>query len=115
VLRDSHELQFDRKSEVFLRHPLTTEDIKESCRDLKVVGARELKQLVKWREKMRTFLEEVGSEGEEERDGKDGEGVSKEGEGLEGIDDKVKALASKESAAMKRLVGLEFGSENFRS
>ena len=114
ILRDSNELVFDRASEVFARHPLTTEEIRETCRDLKVVGARELKQLIKWREKMRAFLEEVGSEGEEEEeeeDGGEGEGQvpsesegEEEVEGLEGIEEKVKALATKESAAVKRFV-----------
>ena len=109
ILRDSHELRFDRTSEVFSRHPLTTDDILETCRDLKVVGARELKQLVKWREKMRKFLEEVGSEGEaEEEEGgggvEGGEGSAGEGEGLDGIDEKVEALAVKESAAVRRSV-----------
>lgn len=103
MLRDANKLVFDRASEVFARHSLTTEEIRESCRDLKVLGARELKQLVKWREKMRRFLEEVGSDGEEGKEEKEG-GAKEEGEGLDGIDDKVKALASKESAAVKRSV-----------
>ena len=104
VLRQANQLLFDRTSEVFARHPLTTEEVKENCCDLKVLGARELKQLVKWREKMRGFMEEVGSEGEEGGEGgKDEEGEGEE-EGLEGVDDKVKRLASKESAEVKRFV-----------
>lgn len=100
VLRDASQLLFDRASEVFARHPLTTEEIRESCRDLKVLGARELKQLVKWRERMRQFVEDVGGEGEGEGGG--GEKEEEEEEGLKGIADKVERLASKESAEIKR-------------
>ena len=101
ILRDANQLQFDRASEVFARHPLITEEIRESCRDLKVLGARELKQLVKWRERMRQFVEEAGSEGEGERPGEE-DGEEEEEEGLKGVDDKVKRLASRESADIKR-------------
>ncbi len=102
ILRDSNTLDFDRESDVFSRHPLTTEEIRETCRDLKVAGRRELGQLVNWRVKMKKFLEDVGSEGEEEEGG--GAKEEEEGEGMEGIDDKVKALASKESLDVKRCV-----------
>ena len=54
----------DLSSEVFTRHPLTTEEVLENCRDLKVLGERELERLLKRRRKMRQFVEEVrGSEG----------------------------------------------------
>ena len=104
ILKNSNQLIFDLASEVFSRHPLTSEEIRESCRDLKVLGPRELKQLVKWREKMRIFLDEVESEGEEEGEGHGGE-EKDHGDGedeLEGIDSKVEALASKEAAEVKR-------------
>ncbi len=100
ILREANQLVFDRSSEVFSRHPLTTEEIRENCRDLRVLGASEFERLLKWRKKMRQFLEEVGEEGEE--GGKEGE--EGEEEGLEEIDEKVKALANKESADVKRLV-----------
>ena len=55
---------------------------------------------------MRGFMEEVGSEGEEGGEGGEEEEGEGEEEGLEGVDDKVKRLASKESAEVKRLVVL---------
>ena len=39
-------LEFDRRSEVFARHPLTTETVRLLCDDVKVLGPTELRQLV---------------------------------------------------------------------
>ena len=110
VLSTSNKLEFDKTSEVFSKHPLTSDEIKQSCEDLKVLGPRELKQLVKWREKMRKFLDDAGSDSES---GEGGDGVRSdageeggEGEGvdkmLEGIDDKIKSLEKLEAAEVKR-------------
>ena len=107
VLSTSNKLEFDKTSEVFSKHPLTSDEIRQSCEDLKVLGPRELKQLVKWREKMRKFLDDAGSdsEGGESGDGVKGEtGEEREGEDkmLEGIDDKIKSLERTEAAEVKR-------------
>ena len=105
VLSTSNKLQFDKASEVFSKHPLTTDEIRLSCDDLKVLGPRELKQLVKWREKMRRFLDDVGSDS----DGEAGEAESGEGGGgdvgdrsLDGIDEKIELLEKSEAAEVKR-------------
>ena len=110
ILSTSNKLEFDKTSEVFSKHPLTSDEVKQSCEDLKVLGPRELKQLVKWREKMRKFLDDAGSDSET---GEGGDGVRVEagederGEGmadkmLEGIDDKIKSLEKTEAAEIKR-------------
>ena len=110
VLSTSNKLHFDKASEVFSKHPLTTDEIRLSCDDLKVLGPRELKQLVKWREKMRRFLDDVGSDS----DGEAGEAESGEGSGagdvgdrsLDGIDEKIKSLEKTEAAEVKRYMQL---------
>jgi AdoMet-dependent rRNA methyltransferase SPB1 len=112
ILSSSNKLVFDKTSEVFSKHPLTSDEIKQNCEDLKVLGPRELKQLVKWREKMRRFLDDAGSDsdGGEGGDGVRSEGAGEEGERegedkmLEGIDDKIKLLEKSEAAEVKRYV-----------
>ena len=112
ILSSSNKLIFDKTSEVFSKHPLTSDEIKQNCEDLKVLGPRELKQLVKWRERMRRFLDDAGSDsdGGEGSEGGDGvrsngagvEGVGDEDKMLEGIDLKIKMLEKSEAAEVKR-------------
>lgn len=47
LLADCSKLEFDRRSEVFSRHPLTTDEIRMLCEDVKVLGPTELRQLVR--------------------------------------------------------------------
>ena len=106
VLSTSNKLEFDKASEVFSKHPLTTEEIRLSCDDLKVLGPRELRQLVKWREKMRRFLDDVGSDSDGEEgergDAENGEGGEDGDRSLDGIDDKIRSLEKTEAAEVKR-------------
>ena len=111
VLSTSNKLEFDKTSEVFSKHPLTTDEIKQSCEDLKVLGPRELKQLVKWREKLRKFLDDAGSDSEcgseggdgvRSEDGEEGEAGKGEDKMLKGIDDKIKSLERSEADEVKR-------------
>ncbi|XP_038609378.1 LOW QUALITY PROTEIN: pre-rRNA 2'-O-ribose RNA methyltransferase FTSJ3 [Tachyglossus aculeatus] len=37
-------------------HPATTEDVRESCRDIRVLGRKELRSLLNWRTKLRRFV-----------------------------------------------------------
>jgi AdoMet-dependent rRNA methyltransferase SPB1 len=121
ILSSSNKLVFDKTSEVFSKHPLTSDEIKQNCEDLKVLGPRELKQLVKWREKMRRFLDDAGSDsdgggGSEGGDGVRSEGAGEEGEEdkmLEGIDDKIKLLKKSEAAEVKRYMYNHVGSKAF--
>jgi AdoMet-dependent rRNA methyltransferase SPB1 len=55
ILSLASELEFD--VDVLLKHPLTTQEIKECCKDIKVLGKREIKNILAWRDKMRKFLE----------------------------------------------------------
>ena len=107
VLSTSNKLEFDKTSEVFSKHPLTSDEIKQSCEDLKVLGPRELKQLVKWREKMRKFLDNAGSDDDAIGGADESVRSQKEEESdgdklLEGIDARIKSLEKEEAAEVKR-------------
>ena len=66
---------------------------------LQVLGLKELKQLVKWRAKMKEFLDQVSDSEEEER----GKEVESDNEmELTEIDAKVKELAKEEESELKR-------------
>ncbi|EGF82934.1 hypothetical protein BATDEDRAFT_831, partial [Batrachochytrium dendrobatidis JAM81] len=59
IMARSHELTFDSKDEVsksIFDSALTTDGIKEYLKDLKVLGKKEFKYLIKWRESIRTVL-----------------------------------------------------------
>ena len=66
---------------------------------LQVLGLKELKQLVKWRAKMKEFLDQV-SDSEEEEHGKEVESDNEME--LTEIDAKVKELAKEEESELKR-------------
>ncbi|XP_065831423.1 pre-rRNA 2'-O-ribose RNA methyltransferase FTSJ3-like [Oscarella lobularis] len=68
VLAKASELVFD--SSVFLRHPLTTEDLKDCCKDIRVLGKADIRRLLTWRKKMREFLDRQ-PESDSENDEKD--------------------------------------------
>ncbi|XP_076339533.1 pre-rRNA 2'-O-ribose RNA methyltransferase FTSJ3 [Tachypleus tridentatus] len=44
-------------SPVIVNHPLTTDEIKECCKDIKVLGPKELKAILVWRKKIKQYLE----------------------------------------------------------
>lgn len=101
ILASVHKLEFDKTSQVFYKHPLTTDEIKQHCEDIKVLGLRELKQLLKWREKMRQFLDEAGgSEDEMIVSGNEDE----EDMNLQEVDKQVKELEKEEKSEIKRLL-----------
>ena len=100
ILSTATRLEFDKQSDVFAHHPLTTEELKEYFQDIKVLGPREIKMVVKWREKMRKFLDEVGSDGEEGKEEKMEEDI--EAKEQAAIDAKIDSLAKGEVADAKR-------------
>ena len=46
LLANCSKLEFDRRSQVFSHHPLTTAEVRLLCEDVKVLGPAELRQLV---------------------------------------------------------------------
>lgn len=56
VLGQCSEVVID--DEEVLAHPLTTQEIKECCKDIKVLGRGDIKNLLTWRKKLKAWLEE---------------------------------------------------------
>lgn len=56
----------EMNDEEIANHPLTTEEIKECCKDIKVLGRKDLKALLGWRKAIQKDLDEQHSKLEEE-------------------------------------------------
>jgi AdoMet-dependent rRNA methyltransferase SPB1 len=105
ALAEHSAIVFDDDSEPFLHHSATTEEVKELCNDIKVLGIRELKILLKWHKALKAYKRELE------------QGVAPRGDRLE-IDNKpsledisdseklekqIEELRRREESRMKRL------------
>lgn len=59
LLAGCHEIVFDEEDKEIGTNPNTTEEIKECCRDIKVLGKRELRLIMNWRKKIRAAAEKA--------------------------------------------------------
>ncbi|CAI5491378.1 unnamed protein product, partial [Closterium sp. Naga37s-1] len=110
-----HEITFDLPfAQPVIDHPLTTPEIHELCQDLRILGKRDFKQLLKWRLKIRKDLPELvrqdkRAEGEvdgaEEEGGQGDEGGPAEEEGEEARREREEAVVLEELAELKDLLG----------
>eukprot|EP01090_Pellita_catalonica_P019432 TRINITY_DN6613_c0_g1_i1.p1 TRINITY_DN6613_c0_g1~~TRINITY_DN6613_c0_g1_i1.p1 ORF type:complete len:799 (+),score=214.64 TRINITY_DN6613_c0_g1_i1:212-2398(+) len=66
ILSRNNVLDFDADSEIYLHHPLTTEEIKACCADLKVLGKGDFRNLLKWQKTLKALKEKNEAEAKEE-------------------------------------------------
>nr|XP_053635454.1 pre-rRNA 2'-O-ribose RNA methyltransferase FTSJ3-like [Cherax quadricarinatus] len=64
VLQEASELYFD--DEAIKNHKLTTDAIVENCKDIKVLGRKDLRQLLTWRKSIKADLQKAAEEKEKE-------------------------------------------------
>uniref|UniRef100_A0A8D0L8L9 pre-rRNA processing protein FTSJ3 n=1 Tax=Sphenodon punctatus TaxID=8508 RepID=A0A8D0L8L9_SPHPU len=97
------------------RHSTTTEELRQCCRDIRVLGRKELRALLNWRTKLRRFLAKKLKEQAKELDislssGEEGEGEeeertvksSPEAEAEEELELKLAEFKAQEAAELKR-------------
>jgi len=91
-------LKFDEKSEKYLSHPDTTEELKALCKDLKVLGKGDFGHLLKWRRKMIKFRQETAKKEKAEAKNK------KEQEEAEQEDVKIKDVDAEDAQITAKLL-----------
>ncbi|XP_033118880.1 pre-rRNA 2'-O-ribose RNA methyltransferase FTSJ3-like [Anneissia japonica] len=104
MLNDCNELVFD--SDQLLKHRLTTEEIMQCCRDICVLGRREVRELLQWRSKLRKLLAKCEDtqerskkeDGDSEQEDKDDGSSDEEAQ----INEELVKLKAAEKAEAKR-------------
>ncbi|XP_068236867.1 pre-rRNA 2'-O-ribose RNA methyltransferase FTSJ3 [Palaemon carinicauda] len=110
VLQTASELHFE-DDEPLKKHKLTTENILENCKDIKVLGRKELKQLLTWRKEIKADFESIAKEKEklmaiekaqtEDSDKKDKEG-EEEDEELAAIEKELDSIKFEQARDRKQ-------------
>ncbi|KND02374.1 23S rRNA (uridine(2552)-2'-O-)-methyltransferase [Spizellomyces punctatus DAOM BR117] len=103
VLTQSNALRFDQDDfgKTLAEHPLTTKELKMCCEDLKVLGKKDFKDLLKWRESIRLDLGLEKKKEERKADTGDKEENGEE-DLLESLDAEAKSVAATRKRALRK-------------
>ncbi|XP_060800511.1 pre-rRNA 2'-O-ribose RNA methyltransferase FTSJ3 [Amyelois transitella] len=101
LLQECSEIVLDDKA--ILEHPKTTEEIKICCKDIKVLGRKDLKALLSWLKQMKEWKssQEPKPENEEEISEPDVNGDEKS-DGEDNVDEKIAELQDEDRRLTKR-------------
>jgi AdoMet-dependent rRNA methyltransferase SPB1 len=66
MLGQFNSFEFDAASEIYLNHVSTNEEVKELCRDLKVLGKGDFSYLLKWRKRLQAWKKDMEKEAQRE-------------------------------------------------
>ncbi|XP_078600419.1 pre-rRNA 2'-O-ribose RNA methyltransferase FTSJ3-like [Branchiostoma floridae x Branchiostoma japonicum] len=95
MLASKNELFFD--DEKIANHPLTTSEIKLCCQDIKLLGRKDIRLLLRWRKKMKEMLQ---SSADTDQSSPQGPGAEEE-EDLK-LEEHLSQLQQEEAAQLKR-------------
>ena len=105
LLGSVHSLKCTKESSMFLKHPFTTDEVKNCFEDIKVLGKREIRLILKWREKMKEFLREAEKLEQFAAGNKhEADQSEKEEEEEEDMDERIEELRRTELSDSKRLM-----------
>ncbi|CAH1800609.1 unnamed protein product [Owenia fusiformis] len=101
LLAVANEIVLD--DEILVKHKATTDEIKECCKDIKVLGRKEIKMLLGWRSKIRKWLEEKTKEDTVEKEvEQEGEEESSDEDDMEKIQERLKTMKEADAKEIKK-------------